>query len=1129
MKGAGRKFLRRDKLKAKPARDRPVRRSRRRTAGLWAMRGVFILLFLGAVTALMVIGQTMHAPDWLRDRVEARLEQVLGGLQLRFGDVSFVIHEGWRPRLRLQDVTISDAEGRQIAQVSDMRASLAMRPLLRGEVRPKRIFLSGANVFLLRDEEGTVSLTVGTDSAPVNRAPNLAGLIEQSDNLFLSPALSALTAFELDGVTLDYRDLRQGRSWTLDSGRVQVTRSGGDIRVATGFSLLGGRDYVSEIEANYSSTLGSPEARFGITVTDLAAEDIAGQSPALAWLEVLRAPISGALRGSIDEDRALGPLFATLQIGEGVLQPNAETRPIPFESARTYFTYDPSAQALLFDEVSIVSAWGSALAEGRASLEGVEAGALQSLTAQFRLSGIRVNPADVFPEPLELSGAEVDFQMKLAPFRLQLGQMVVEHEGRRLRATGSLTGAADGWDVRVDAGMDRMTPEQLLGYWPEAVAKKPRKWVSENLAEGLLKDLDLALRLRPGEAPNIYADFDFERARIRFARTLPPLVDARGQASLVDRRFSVTAQRGWVVPDQGGAVNAAGTSFIIPDISIKGLTPAIARIRASGSVTAALSLLDRPPLALMTKANQPVDLAEGFARLEGTLALPLKKGLKLEDTEFHFAGSVEDVRSDKLVPGTTVSADRLQLQGDHTQVVLSGYGLFGEVPMTATWRQPVGKKSARSRLTGQIELSPRLMEEIRANLPDGMLTGEGLADVTVDIGGGQEPYLSARSDLVGVGLSVPELGWSKSPDSAGEMAIEVALGEDMQVDDLRITAAGLRANGEITFSDDRQMERISFSSLEVGNWLAVPVDLVARGRPVPDIRVLGGVLDMRGATFGSGGSGGGGAGPLLQVRLDRLQVTDTIAMTGFRGEFTTTGGIQGGFTAQVNGGASVAGEVSPRGGRSAVVLQSSDAGGVVRSAGILNQAHGGDFWLALEPVIGPGHYDAVLKVSNTRIKDAPAMAALLNAISVVGLLDEMAGQGIFFNTIDSKMRLSPNEVTVLSGSAVGPSIGLSFDGRIDTEQGWLDMQGAISPIYLVNAIGSVLTRKGEGVFAFNYTLQGPLDDPQVAVNPLSGLAPVFLRDLMRAPPPNVPEGGSGITAPEAPENERSFELGNGDR
>lgn len=144
------------------------------------------------------------------------------------------------------------------------------------------------------------------------------------------------------------------------------------------------------------------------------------------------------------------------------------------------------------------------------------------------------------------------------------------------------------------------------------------------------------------------------------------------------------------------------------------------------------------------------------------------------------------------------------------------------------------------------------------------------------------------------------------------------------------------------------------------------------------------------------------------------------------------------------------------------------------------------------------------------------MAALFNAISVVGLVDQMAGQGILFSEIDGQMRISSNSIRILEGSAVGPSIGLSVDGTVDTDRKWLNLRGVVSPIYVLNAIGSVLTRKGEGVIGFNYTLTGPMNRPDVWVNPLSGLAPGFLRNLLRAPsdlPPVSPSPNAPQVAP----------------
>ena len=88
---------------------------------------------------------------------------------------------------------------------------------------------------------------------------------------------------------------------------------------------------------------------------------------ALAWLGALDAPISGALRASVDSSGALGPLNATLQIGEGVLQPTDATNPIAFTSARSYFAYDPVTQTMQIDELSVISNWVSASASGRAT------------------------------------------------------------------------------------------------------------------------------------------------------------------------------------------------------------------------------------------------------------------------------------------------------------------------------------------------------------------------------------------------------------------------------------------------------------------------------------------------------------------------------------------------------------------------------------------------------------------------------------------------------------------------------------------------------------------------------------------------------------------------------------------
>ena len=67
------------------------------------------------------------------------------------------------------------------------------------------------------------------------------------------------------------------------------------------------------------------------------------------------------------------------------------------------------------------------------------------------------------------------------------------------------------------------------------------------------------------------------------------------------------------------------------------------------------------------------------------------------------------------------------------------------------------------------------------------------------------------------------------------------------------------------------------------------------------------------------------------------------------------------------------------------------------------------------------------------------------------------------------------------------------------------------PVYTINKffgkfpiIGDLLvSRKGEGVLGFTYSIEGPMEEARVFVNPLSAFAPGFLRRLFEMGGPKV--------------------------
>ncbi|MEX0340844.1 MAG: AsmA-like C-terminal region-containing protein [Arenibacterium sp.] len=1069
----------------------------------WAMA---LTIIVGA-SVYFLIGQTVRAPDWVQERFEKRLEERLSGLQVGFSDIEFVLRKGWRPRIRLRDMTLEGPEGRQLAQLGVAEAELAMRPLLKGSVQPKRIYLEGALATVRRDRYGNLSVLFNDGAQLAENAENIPALIDEWTQLLHLPQLSALTRIEVAGLSLAYEDQLQGRNWTLDGGRIQLDRAADNLRLSASFSLLSGGAFASLIEANYASQIGQSEADFGISVRDIPAVDVASQAVALSWLGVLRARISGSLRGSVGQDGALGEMSATLQISEGALQPGGTARPVPFDGARSYFTYDPVEQILEFNELSVSSPWGAGAAEGHAYLGGMRSGQLDDLIGQFTFSNLRLNPRDTYETPLELDRATAEFRLELNPFRLTLGQMYIDDGDGGLSLSGMLAAEEAGWSMALDGQVAQISRDRLLEIWPVSAAAKPRAWVASNLKAATLRGLNLALRVRPGQRAGLLAEFKYENAEVRFLKTMPPISNATGHATLIDRRFVVTATSGEVVPETGGAVDVSGTSFIIPDIGIRRAAPGVVRFAGEGSITGFLSLLNRPPLRVLRDTPFDAALAQGRAIVTGTMSLPLKQRVAFPEIDFHLEGDLTQVTSDVLVPGFDLNAGALRITGDQNGISLSGVGAIDALPADVAWRQPIGVDvDGSSRVMGTVELSPRLIETFNITLPDGMVRGLGQGEFTLDLRRGEAPKLSFSSDLKGVELRVPELGWRKAEDREALFEMDAVLGAELDIQRVALDAPGLNAIGRIDLKPDGDLERLALSNLRVGQWLNARVDLIGRGAAAPAVRILSGWLDMRSADFGSGGSSSGSAGSSpLSVVLDRLQVTDTIALNQFTGSFVSNGGLNGDFQGRVNGQTPVTGQMVPQNGRSAIRLRAEDAGGVFRSAGILQQGRGGDFDLTLVPAEGAGQFDGQLRVTNTRIKDAPAMAALLNAISVIGLFDEMLGQGILFTEVDARFLLGPSELTLMSSSAVGPSMGISMDGKYDVQNGTLDMEGVISPVYILNAIGSVLTRKGEGLLGFNYALRGSTQEPTVSINPLSALAPGGLREVFRAPQPRTPD------------------------
>ena len=1039
------------------------------------------------------------APDWVETRVIEGIESAVPGAEVSFENLELRLDIDGRPRVSMRNVVFSDAEGVTLLELFDLDASLSFTGLWNGGLKPKRLYLSGVVVDVTRSETGSVRLGFGQGLQVAAGEGSAAGL----EGMLNRPVATALDSIEVENVTLRYDDLRAERSWTVDGGRFRLDVDADGIDLGGSLALLSGRASVATLETSARIISGASGFEFGVSFADMPASDLSTQAAALGWLGVLDAPISGSMRGSVDASGKLQPVSATLQIGEGALQPSEGTRRIPFSAARTYFTFDTEHNRLNFDEISIESDWLNSRAEGAVDMELTENGLPKTMSASLAFTQLQGLPGQVWQREVGFDRGQMDFDVNLSPFVFELKSAELEKGDQTLAMQGAVRGQSDGWALALEGHMQELSHASLIDFWPLTQIPPTRNWLEQNISGAKYTDLTLGLNSEPGGALNLTLLTDFENARIRYVKNMAPATQVSGRLEISGGRLRAEAYTGVIAPVTGRGIDGSGTVFEIPDL--KELeNGAVVHINGHGPFRAVAALLEEIP-ALAEDDTDLRDLGEGYAQMSGSLRFPINRKPRPEEFIYEISGQVRDVSSDNLLSNLNLSSDVLEVKASNAGIEVSGPAQTGDVVADVTWSTT---KDQGSTVSGQVELSQAFAEEFKLGLPEGTVSGKAVGILNMSLPKDGDPEFVLTSNLEGLGLDLSFVNWRKPEEASGELRVVGKLSDPVSVDVLEIDTADFKASGTVSMLPDGGLDEVAFEQLQIGGWLDAAVRIVGRGESVaPDVVIEGGVVDLpeMSKTVSQGrsdpNSGVTTEGRLL-AQLDRLVLTEALALNDMSGDFAIQG-LAGSFEGSLNGRVDVLGTVANDQGKKVITLSSDDAGEVFAAIGLLDKADQGDMWVELKEA--EHGYHGKFRAVNVLLRDMPALAQLFDAISIVGLLEQLAYDGILFAEVEGEFYMSEQEFILTRASATGPSTGLSLDGTYDLQHGTLDLQGVLSPAYMVNALGGLLNRKGEGLIGISFTVTGDAGNPVISVNPLSALAPGLFREIFRKAAPKAPE------------------------
>ena len=159
------------------------------------------------------------------------------------------------------------------------------------------------------------------------------------------------------------------------------------------------------------------------------------------------------------------------------------------------------------------------------------------------------------------------------------------------------------------------------------------------------------------------------------------------------------------------------------------------------------------------------------------------------------------------------------------------------------------------------------------------------------------------------------------------------------------------------------------------------------------------------------------------------------------------------------------------------------------------------------------------KIHDFRLVDAPVLARLLSVASITGILDELGGEGLKFKKSEATYSLESGIIYLKNARAGGFSLGITASGVIDRDAETLNIKGSVAPLNMVNSLLARALRrvplfgdlfsggeKGGGLFAAEYSMVGPIDDPEIKTNPLTALTPGIFRKIFQILPGKTTNG-----------------------
>ncbi len=1043
------------------------------------------LALLGVLATGVLAWRLAEGPidlGFLLPRLSAALSGRPGRPSVRVGAASLA-WEGFRQGLEspldlvLADVVIAGSNNSGMATIPRAEVSLSMPALLLGRIVPRRIVIEAPRLHIVRERSGGLALSFGSRrggqargarNEPSASTLRLAGEIVSAlaappgdDGSAPRPGLpwlSQLRSLTIRDAEITVVDQALGATWYAPSADITLTRGalGGLTANARIVLALAGHQAVLSVEGDLEAHRGLDLAARLSAVTPA---ELASAAPRLSPLMAVNAPVRLALT------LTFGPSFA---LRRARLEANVGGGRIVFGGGSV-----PIAGGAL-----AISAEGNALKLGQVVL---------------RLAAP--------------SGA---------------AEPMVTGSGSAQRDAAGI------WQGRLSLATGAVPMADLARYWPPDISRGGRAWVSRNITGGTAETATLTVGLAYAPSGGALAlnsvsgRVSASGLVVHWLRPIPPLTDGRATLSIGGPdAMTITVQHAIE-----GRLQVTGGTVGITGLEENDQNAAITA-RISGPLGDALALLKEPRLGLLARHPLPISTAAGNADVTVSVALPLLAKLTMDQVAVHAEATLAAVRLGGIAAGRDLTEGSFHLSADNEGLTMAGTAALAGIPTRLSSAMDF-RAGPPGQVVQRLEASatPTAEELAQLHILDVTSVVEGPLVLSGEITVARDGVTSARikAGLTGARLSVAPLGFVKPAGAAAaaDAVLRLAHGRIAAIDTFDLTGTGIAALGSASFAGGRpifvRVDQARLGRTEASGSVRFP----GEGQPIA-IVLNGPLLDLsaRFTHHGPGPSKSRAAGAsaareapwVLDARFTRAllahdqPLTECVLRAESDGVRITAASLTGNLAPGEPASFVISPERAARAQGRAVAITAANAGDLLAATDITDKIKGGKLTVTarLGDAAAGSPLAGTATISDFRVQNAPALGRVLQAMTLYGLADVLAGPGLAFSKLIVPFRLSGHTLSLTKVRAFSPSLGLTAEGHIDLATETAELSGTIVPAYFFNSllgniplIGRLFSpEKGGGLFAATYSVAGPLGDPKVGINPLAALTPGFLRELFQ--------------------------------